>query len=168
MKTKSGVASVSLLISGLAICLFPSMSFGEESKATPESVYSKYHQAMVNAKTYEDVTPFLAAKFVKQMKETPAQERTMLFSMMQEFCPKNVNIVSSKVEGDKANLKLVVGDGKPIFHDNPLVGKTKDETKGECMMVIEGGEWKVDKESWKTNSVSADPTPSPADMPKDK
>jgi hypothetical protein len=70
--------------------------------------------------------------------------------------------VSSKVEGDKANLKLVVGDGKPVFHDNPLFGKTKDETKGECTMIIESGEWKIDKESWKTNSVSADTTPPPA------
>lgn len=166
MKTKSRAASLSLLISGLAICLFPSMSFGADAKATPESVYNKYHRAMVNAKTFEDVTPFLTAKTVKEMKDTPAQERTMMFGVIKDICPKEVHVVSSKIEGEKANLKLIVGDGKPVFIERPLVGKTKEETKGEVNMVIENGEWKVDKESWKTNSVSADATPPPADMPK--
>lgn len=166
MKTKSRVLSISLLVSGLAICLFPSISFGADAKATPEAVYNKYHQAMLHAKTYEDVTPFLAGKAVKEMKETPDKERTVLFSFIRDMCPKDVHVVSSKIEGEKAQLTLIVGDGKPVFEDRPLVGKTKDETKGECTMVIENGEWKVDKESWKTKSVSADSTPPPADAPK--
>jgi hypothetical protein len=168
MNSKSRAASLSLLISGLAICMFPSLSSGADAKATPESVYNKYHQAMVNAKTFEDVTPFLTAKGVKEMKDTPAEERTMMFSFIKDTCPKDVHVVSSKVEGEKANLKLIVGDGKPVFMDRPLVGKTKEETKGEVSMVIENGEWKIDKESWKTSSVSADETPPPADMPKGK
>lgn len=165
MKTRSRV-SVSLLVSGLAICLFPSISFGADAKATPEAAYNNYHQAMLHAKTYEDVTPFLAGKAVKEMKETPDKERTMMFGFIKDMCPKEVHVVSSKIEGEKAQLTLIVGDGKPVFQDNPLVGKTKEETKGECTMVMEDGQWKVDKESWKTRSVSADPTPPPADAPK--
>jgi len=120
---------------------------------------------MLNAKTYEDVTPYLTQKTVKDMKNTPAQDRTMMFGMMKELCPKDVHIVSSKVDGAKANLQLVIGDGKPVVTDNPLVGKIKDETKGEVNLVVENGEWKIEKESWKSNSVSVDSAP-PADAPK--
>ncbi len=81
MKTKSRVATISLLAGSLIVLLSPTMSFGADAKATPESVYNKYHQALVNAKTFEDVTPFLCAKGVKEMKETPAEEQpTPLFS----------------------------------------------------------------------------------------
>ncbi len=168
MKTKSRVATISLLAGSLIVLLSPTMSFGADAKATPESVYNKYHQALVNAKTFEDVTPFLCAKGVKEMKETPAEERTMMFGFIKETCPKDVHIVSSTIDGETANLKLIVGDGKPVFADRPIVGKTKEETKGECRMIVENGEWKVDKESWKVSSVSADPTPPPADAPKTK
>lgn len=169
MNTRTRVASISMFVSGLAICLFPAVSFAEDAaKATPESVYNKYHQAMINAKSYEDVMPFLVEKTVKQMKDTPASDRTMMFGFMQETCPKDVHIVSSKIDGAKANLKLIVGDGKPVITDRPMLGKIKEETKGEVNLVVENGEWKIEKEIWNSSSTSADSTPPPADAPKGK
>lgn len=166
MNIRTRIVTLSLVASGLAMSLLPQISYSAEAtKATPEAVYKRYHQAMVNAKVYTDVTPYLTKATVKEMTATPAEERKMMFGMLVELCPKDVNVVSSTVEGDKANLKLVVGDGKPVFSENPLVGKTKEETKGEVLMVLEDGEWKIEKEKWKTNSTSADATPAPADAP---
>jgi len=160
MKKAFRLASLSLFAAATALLIAPSMGLTEDAaKATPESVYHTYHKAMLNAKTYKDVQPFLVAKAVKEMNDTPAEERTMMFGMLKELCPKDVRVISSTVEGDKASLKLVVGDGKPVVVDRPIVGKTKEETSGVCTMVIENGEWKVDKESWKTKSYSADSAP---------
>ncbi len=93
----------------------------------------------------------------------PAEERKMMFGMLKELCPKDVRIVSSQIDGEKASLKLVVGDGKPVIVENPVFGKTKEETSGECTMLVENGQWKVDKESWKTKSSSVDSAP-PSDV----
>jgi hypothetical protein len=163
MNSKIRLAALSLLTSTLASSMLPSMCLAEEAtKATPESAYRTYHQAMVNAKTYKDVTPYLVAKAVKEMEDTPAEERKMMFGMLKELCPKDVRIVSSQIDGEKASLKLVVGDGKPVIVDRPIFGKTKEETSGECTMFVENGQWKVDKESWKTKSSSVD-SAAPAD-----
>jgi hypothetical protein len=61
---------------------------------------------------------------------------------------------------------LIVGDGKPVILERPLLGKVKEETKGECTMVLEDGAWKVDKESWKSSSVSVDSAAPAVDAPK--
>lgn len=161
MKSKIRLASLSLLTSTVAAGFLPAMCHAEETaKATPEAAYRTYHQAMLDAKTYKDVTPYLVAKAVKEMEDTPAEERKMMFGMLKELCPKDVRIVSSQIDGEKASLKLVVGDGKPVIVENPVFGKTKEETSGECTMLVENGQWKVDKESWKTKSSSVNAAPS--------
>ncbi len=159
---------MSLLIGGVAAVLIPAAAFAADAKVTPESVFIKYHQTLLNAKSVDDVTPFMCAGRVKEVQSTPAEDRAMMFSFIKETCPKDVHIVSAKVDGDKANLKLVVGDGKPQILDRPLIGKVKEETAGECAMVMENGEWKVDKESWKSSSVSVDSSGNPVEAPKEK
>ena len=157
MNSKIRLAALSLLTSTLASSMLPSMCLAEEAtKATPEQAYRPYHQAMLDAKTYNHVTPYLVAKAVKEMEDTAAEERKMMFGMLKDLCPKDVRIVSSQIDGEKASLKLVIGDGKPVVVDRPIFGKTKEETSGECTMLVEGGQWKVDKESWKTKSSSVD------------
>jgi hypothetical protein len=165
MNTKNRIASLSLLVGSLAVLISPS-AFGEDAKVTPESVYTKYHQTLLNAKTVDEVTPFMCAGRVKEVNTTPKEEKAMFFGFIKETCPKDVHIVSSKIDGNTANLKLIVGDGKPVVLDRPLLGKVKEETKGECLMVLENGVWKVDKESWKSSSVSVDSDAPPADVPK--
>ncbi len=168
MKTKTRIASISLLIGGMAAVLIPAAAFAADAKATPESVFNKYHQALLGAKSVDEITQFMTAGRVKEVKATPAEDRAMMFSFIKEACPKDVRIVSAKVDGDKANLKLIVGDGKPQILDRPLIGKVKEETAGECAMVMENGEWKVDKESWKSSSVSVDSNGNAAEPPKEK
>src|SRR5690348_16666117 len=65
MNTKNRIASLSLLVGSLAVLISPS-AFGEDAKVTPESVYTKYHQTLLNAKTVDEVTPFMCAGRVKE------------------------------------------------------------------------------------------------------
>lgn len=168
MKTKSRIASISMLIGGVAAVLIPAASFAADAKATPESVYMKYHSVLINAKTVDDVTPFMVSGRVKEVQATPKEERAMFFSFIRDTCPKDVHIVSSKIDGDTASLKLIVGDGKPQILERPMLGKVKEETVGTCTMVMQDGEWKVDKESWKSSSVSVDSEGTPIPLPKEK
>lgn len=165
MKIKTRIASISLLVGSLAVLISPS-AFCEDAKQTPESVYAKYHQTLLNAKSVDEVTPFMCSGRAKEVFSTPKEERAMFFGFIKDTCPKDVHVVSSKIEGGKASLKLIVGDGKPVILERPLLGKVKEETKGECTMVLEDGAWKVDKESWKSSSVSVDSDAPAVDAPK--
>ncbi|HNB20993.1 MAG TPA: hypothetical protein PKZ32_01160 [Candidatus Melainabacteria bacterium] len=165
MKNRTRIASLYLLAGCMAAWISPA-AFGEDAQSTPEAVYTKYHQTLLNAKSVDEVTPFMCAGRVKEVNSTPKQERAMFFGFIKDICPKDVHIVSSKIDGDKANLKLIVGDGKPVILDRPIIGKVKEETKGECAMVLEDGAWKVDKESWKSSSASVESEAPAADAPK--
>ncbi len=165
MKTKTRIFTLLSIVGSLGLFMSP-CAFAEDANPTPESVYTKYHQVLINAKNVEDVTPFMTSGRVKEVLASPKEERTLFFGFIKDTCPKDVHILSSKIEGDKASLKLIVGDGKPVILDRPLLGKVKEETKGECTMFLENGAWKVDKESWKSSSVSVDPATPATDAPK--
>ncbi|MBX9951180.1 MAG: hypothetical protein K2Y39_18580 [Candidatus Obscuribacterales bacterium] len=165
MNTKTRIASLLSIVGSLGVLSIP-CAFAEDANPSPESVYTKYHQALIQAKSVEEVMPFMTSGRVKEVNASPKEERTLFFGFIKEVCPKDVHIISSKIEGDKASLKLIVGDGKPVILDRQLLGKVKEETKGECTMVMENGAWKVDKESWKSSSVSVDPSTPPTEAPK--
>lgn len=165
MKNNISAVALSTIFAALSIVSFPSLSFADEAAKSipaPVTVFEKYHEAFINAKTYEDVLPFMVQKVVKEMKATPADERKMMFGFLQSMAPKKINVVSTKIEGDVATLKLAIVIPAGKGEDKGLFGNSmKEETTGEVRMVVENGEWKVEKEKWNTKMTS-DETPPPA------
>lgn len=158
MKNKFGAVALSTIFAALSIVSFPAHSLAEQTSktvSTPVAVFEKYHDVFVNAKTYEAVLPFMCAKVVKEMTETPPEERKMMFGLIQSMAPKKVNVIGTKIEGDVAilSLKIVIPAGKG--EDKGIFGNSmREETTGEVRMVVEKGDWKVEKEKWNTKMTS--------------
>ena len=121
---------------GLALAIaVPSLAAAGQASQTGTEFYLAYRKAFAKAQKIEDILPFMSASRRKQMEQTPADERKMMFEMIKEM---------SAGQGD-----VKVGKETPTATGADLAVTAKDGT-GTVALIKEGGAWKLDKESWKS------------------
>lgn len=97
----------------------------------PGKAYEKYRKALF-AGDLETLRTLVSAERAADMDKPEFKE---MFPLIQEMMPKNIRITGGAIDGDKATLKVDAS--------------TKEEkSTGTITMVREGGQWKVQKESW--------------------
>jgi len=103
---------------------------------TASAFYLSYNAIMEKAKSIDELLPFMSKQRVDQVKETPADERAMMFEIVKEMAAKNVKVVKETPSAAGATIEATGTD--------PAGGAMK----GTITLVKEAGAWKVDKESW--------------------
>ena len=107
---------------------------------SPTDAYLQYHAAIVDASDVSAVAPLMVRSVNEDISHVPTQMKPMYFGMIKNLAPRNVQVVSEKVDGDKAQLALS--------------SNSKDKKSGTVTLLREDGVWKVEKEAW-TASVGA-------------
>jgi hypothetical protein len=110
----------------------------------PSEAFMRYHQAFDQAKTVEEILPYMAREPRAKIEATDPKERARDFEilkMLQEVV--DVEVVKEDVAGDKATLeaKGIAGSG--------------GTSRGTITLVREPEGWKVQKEKWTTSSASS-------------
>ena len=126
---------------------------------SPQERYLDYHKALAAAKDVTAIEPFMSRKVVNEIRSTPEEQRAMMFGLMKEMTPKTVQVVSEKIDGERAEVNLT---GKSSDQPEAASGKVKEETTGTVKFVLEDGAWKIDKESWNTKVVDESSPPAAA------
>ncbi|HEY9868491.1 MAG TPA: hypothetical protein V6D08_04945 [Candidatus Obscuribacterales bacterium] len=145
----TAVVSILLLSAGGAALAEP---------PSPKERYLEYHKALTVAKDVTAIEPFMSKKVVNEIRSTPEEQRAMMFGLMKEMTPRAVQVLSEKIDGERAEVSLT---GKSVDQVDVASGKVKEETTGTVKFVLEDGAWKIDKESWNTNVVDQS-SPQPA------
>jgi len=98
----------------------------------PSKAYAAYYRALMSGDK-DELLKHLASEVVKQADE---KSINMVIELTQAMNPTTLNIIGSEVKGNEAQLKA---EG---FRDGA-------KSTGLIQMKLEGGEWKVVKDSWK-------------------
>lgn len=138
-----------------------------QTEQDPAKFYTEFHAKMRDAKSVLEILPYMAADKVKQIKDDEAkmtkQQFTGMFEFIKMMSPSKVQIV--KTEPGKADdcLLSLTADGQddPLFGQMVKDGKMKETTTGTVHLIKEGGNWKIEKESWKSSAVSSDSASAP-------
>jgi hypothetical protein len=109
------------------------------AQTSASDFYLQYRKVLTSAKKVEDIFPFVSEKTKKQMLATPADQRGMMFGMMQEM-------------NQMASLKVVKETRTDTGATLTVEGKGDDKTTstGTILLVTENGGFKIDRESWST------------------
>lgn len=104
----------------------------------PFETYAAYLAALQSARTIEDLAPWLAASSRAMIDETPADERPMLFGMLQAMGAnlKDVELSGVTVDGAKASLDVTAS-----LDSSAMAGTIK--------LVREDGAWRIESEGWR-------------------
>ena len=111
------------------------------SAKTGTEFYLAYQAAFAKAKSIDDVSPWLAKEQRDKIAKTPKEDMKMMFGMMKEL--------SSDFTDIKVVKETPTATGADL--DVEAVSKsTKSKTTAKVSLVKEGGEWRINKESWKS------------------
>ena len=135
---KRGVAD-QLSILGLSCILAVSAALADS--LAPEDTYIKYRAALADAKKIEDLQSMLCRDVNEKIEQTPPDMRPMMFGLLKDLTPKDVQVLSETVNGNGATLVL---SGKT----EPAGSGVSEKTTGKVTLVKEDGIWKIDKEAW--------------------
>jgi len=111
---------------------------------TATQFYVAYRAKFDKATKIEDLTPYMAAKNIKEMEAQPKADRDKMFGLM-------------KLLGSISDLKVTKEEPKPdgsvILTAEGLSPSLSDANKkekqsGKITIIKEGGAWKVGEESW--------------------
>lgn len=131
-------ASRSLSLAITFALLVPLSSLAQQKPAaTASEFYLQYRDAFEKAKSIEDLYPFVTTEMRTKMEETPADEREMMFEMMQMMGKMtDMKVVKESQAGDTYTLEVTGNDME------------KSPMKGTITIKKEGGEWRLERESW--------------------
>ncbi len=106
---------------------------------TAGEFYLAYRAAFVNAKTIDELTPWMSKMRRDQIgKETPADRKEM-FDMIKMFDDRtNIKVVKESSTATGAELQV-----------EGISAESKAKGTGVITLVKEGTAWRVDRESWK-------------------
>jgi hypothetical protein len=131
MKTTRRTVATLVLLSAVAT----GCSFG----ATPGDAYVAYRRAFDQAKSLDDLKPFMDEATIARVDAAPASERKGFFLMMKAMTEiVDLTVVKETVTGETAVLEATgvnVGTG--------------NDSRATVKMVKQAGAWKVQNESWK-------------------
>lgn len=105
--------------------------------------YDKFIEVSSNAKSLDDIKPYLSSSNLSQMDDISKEDEQMFLEIIKEMrAGMKRKSITSKVEGDKAILNVeAVG-----VEDN-------SDIEGIVTLVKEDGEWKVESEDFTSNVV---------------
>jgi len=146
-----------ILSAALAVLLAGAAIAGE---ASPTTVYLEYHKALQTAQAIDAVASFMSKKVNDEIQTTPADMKPMMFGMIKDLTPKVVQVTSEKIDGDHATLTLATSDSsQEAAPTKAALPNAQEKTEGSVTLVRESGSWKIDKESWKSSTVTTGPSP---------
>lgn len=137
-----------------------------QSEDAVNKFFLDYQKRVQAAKDMTELTPYLSKNRVEQITrdraKLPPAEFKMMFEMVKMMMPTKCQIVKTEINGDDCNIQCTAdGSADPIFGAMKQAGKTKETTTGNIHLVKESGNWKLEKESWKSCIVSSDGATSP-------
>lgn len=136
-------------MASLALILAAGLVVAAEPADEAWKAYQAYRTAFTEAASIDELVPLLAAERAAQVKDTPEDEKGMMFAMIQEMSKgmSELEVVGTTVEGDMVvfEVKGAQNDGAAVV---PLTGTVT--------MVREGGIFKVSQESFKMGDGSPD------------
>ena len=125
------VVTLSLVLAFAA----PALAGVAQAPQTASEFYLAYRKALAKAQKIEDVLPMMGASRRAQVEKTPADDRKMMFEIVKEMT------------ADQGDIKIVKETA--TANGAELAVQAKNGT-GTVTLVKEGGGWKLDKESWKS------------------
>ena len=128
--------SISATVVLLAIVVAP--CFADEAK-TPTQSYLDYHAALAQAKTLDEVLPYLSSIYRSMLESRPKEDRpTWLGNLKDGDAVKDLKITGETVDGEEAIVKATGTSA----HGNAVHGK--------IVLVKQDGAWKIDSIAWAT------------------
>jgi hypothetical protein len=123
----------------------------------PADVYLQYEQKLAQAKSLEEIVPFLSNQARERVEQVSPYDRSTLLQRMQEAAPKDVRVDGVHITSpDRAALD--VEGTKEVANGTPAPARAK------VQMVQELGRWRVHQEDW-TPSTPPDRAPAPETPP---
>ena len=99
----------------------------------PSKAYAEWGKALMDGDV-EAYKKHASKEILEMMPEDPKEIESGI-EMQQSIFPTKIDIVDSKIEGDKATLTM-------------KGSKATEDLEGTVIMLKEGGEWKVNRQSW--------------------
>jgi hypothetical protein len=131
----------------VALLCSATASFADEtSTLTPTQAYLEIHKKELAAKSYTDLLPLRSKASIAQDPPMSDEEKANIFPLFHETLPKVVTVTGETVDGTKATIKATAQPNEPL-----KPGQT-ETTTGTISMVLEDGQWKIEKESWNSSS----------------
>jgi hypothetical protein len=112
---------------------------------TPSQAYLEIHKKELAAKSYEDLLPLRSKTSIAQDPPMTEAEKAEIFPFFHETLPKVINVTGETIEGNKATVKATAEPNDPL-----KPGQT-ETNEGTITLVLEDGEWKIEKESWNSH-----------------
>ena len=107
----------------------------------PIIFYDSFLKVSTNAKSLDELKPYLSQKNVQEMGQIPKEEEESILSFIKEMRQSmKRESITSKVDGNNATLTI-----KAV--------STEDGSKidGTVLLVKENGSWKIDNEDFTSN-----------------
>jgi Domain of unknown function (DUF4878) len=107
---------------------------------TASQFYMEYRAAFDKAAKIDDVLPYMSKHRADQVAATPADERAKMFEVI-------------KMIGTVTDVKILKEAKTPegVTLTVEALDPDKKKTTGTVKVIKEGGEWKLDGESWKSS-----------------
>jgi hypothetical protein len=116
---------------------------GPPAKQTATQFYMAYRAAFDKATKIEDVLSYMCAENRKQVESTPAADRAKMFDMI-------------KMMDTHTKLKVLKedrqADGSVVLGVSAYDTDQKKDVSAKVTIVKEDGAWKLQKESWTSDS----------------
>jgi hypothetical protein len=117
-----------------------------QAQTKPGQAYLEIHKRELAANSFEELLPLRSKASIANDKPMSAEEKKMFFPLFKMTAPKVVLITSEQVNGSKATVTAKAVTGK-------LPEGTTESTVGVIDLVLEDGQWKLEKEKWESKSV---------------
>jgi len=109
----------------------------------PIIFYDSFLKVSTNAKSIDELKPYLSQKNLKEMTQLPKEDEAFFLEFMREMrSSMKRKSISSKVEGNKATLTI---EAVSTTDNTPI--------DGTVILVKEKDTWKVDSEDFTSNVV---------------
>jgi hypothetical protein len=135
-------------------------SIAQAAEMTPKQFYLQYHQKCLVVSSPKALLSWRSKDSIARDQVMSDEEIEHVYPMIKEMMSKNITVISEEIKGDHATLK-VIGDAPPLFKGDDADKSSKPVKKGASetlakaeqnvgvvLLVKEGGEWKMDHESW--------------------
>lgn len=131
------------LTAAVALLLSLAASLMAVAADSPKVVYEKYIKK-IKAKDKSAILEYVTAEKKKEFEGFEEVKQDQLMALLQAFAPLSCQVLKEEIKGDKATLTL---DGK----GKSITGEVEKMT-GTVLLLKEKGEWKIEKESWKSSN----------------
>lgn len=121
--------------------IISSISYAQEDEVI--NFYNSYVEATKNAKSINDLKPYLSQANVNQLGQITKEDEALFLEVVKEERQKlKITKISTKIKGDTAILTV---DGTDVSTNEPI--------DGIVYLVKENGQWKFVQEEFITDTV---------------